>query len=156
MAPIVVTAKALENWRNESNLGYDFFKENLFETIQRMLEKSVWMPIRVLSVMMSEKAPKSPEQVEVDEAVDQLIDGLPNELYDKGRKQGEENPNNYIDEGGNAQNGLDSLPGGMGENGQKNLIDGGVAGIHTSTRTGETTLHIHRPTGSRDIKIRYR
>ena len=61
----------------------------------------------------------------------------------------------YVNGGGNPQADLDSLPGTTAANGQKTLPDGSVAGVHTSTTTGAGTLHINRPSGSQDIKIRY-
>ncbi len=51
---------------------------------------------------------------------------------------------------------MDTLPGNADEqNGQKTLPDGSVAGKHTSTTTGQDTVHINRPKGKQDIKIRY-
>lgn len=88
---------------------------------------------------------------QTDAAVNGLTGGLQNETDEKGRPVS----GHYVKPGGDAQKDLDSLPGDVGKNGQKTLPDGSVAGVHTSTTTGADTLHIHRPSGSRDIKIRY-
>jgi RHS repeat-associated protein len=104
---------------------------------------------RALSVMLSEKADTPKGQT--DTAIDELTGGLNNETDTKGRPTAGQ----YVKPGGNAQQDLDALPGTTGANGQKTLPDGSVAGTHTSTTTGLDTLHIHRPRGSRDIKIRY-
>jgi len=88
-----------------------------------------------------------------DQAVSDLTDGLPNETDRRGRpKKGQ------YDAGGtgrDAQTDFDKLPGEIGENGQKTLPDGSVAGIHDSHTIGRPTIHIHRPDGSQNIKIRY-
>ncbi|CAN7409186.1 RHS repeat-associated core domain-containing protein [Acidovorax sp. LjRoot117] len=86
-----------------------------------------------------------------DVAIEGVKEGLKNELDKKGRPV----KGHYVKPGGNAQEDLNSLPGTTGENGQKLLPDGSTAGIHTSHTTGHQTLHIHRPIGSRDVKIRY-
>ena len=88
---------------------------------------------------------------QTDTAVDGLTGGLNNETDSKGRPT----KGQYVKPGGHAQQDLDSLPGTTGATGQKTLPDGSVAGLHTSTTTGLDTLHIHRPSGSRDVKIRY-
>jgi len=86
-----------------------------------------------------------------DDAVNELTDGLPGETDKRGRPV----KGHHVNDTGDAQKDLGLLPGQMGPNGQKNLPDGSTAGVHTSTTTGAQTLHIHRPAGSRDIKIRY-
>lgn len=69
-----------------------------------------------------------------------------------------------MDPDGDADTALEELPGEMGENGQKTLPDGSVAGVHTSSgrsggkpdeNTGSKTLHINQPSGKGDVKIRY-
>jgi hypothetical protein len=69
--------------------------------------------------------------------------------------RGREKRGHWKKHNGDAQTDFDSLPGSVLPNGQKVLPDGSVAGIHTSTTTGQTTLHINRPKGQQDIKIRY-
>ena len=88
---------------------------------------------------------------ESDEAVDRLTGGLQQATDTKGRPA----KGFYVSPGGNAQSDLDSLPGEVGANGQKILPDGSVAGVHDSTTTGVPSLHINRPSGKQDIKIRY-
>lgn len=88
---------------------------------------------------------------EADAAVKGLTDGLANETDQKGRPM----KGHYVKPGGSAQADLDALPGTTGSNGQKTLPDGSTAGTHTSSTTGHDTLHINRPEGKRDIKIRY-
>ena len=104
---------------------------------------------RASGLVFNEGADTSKGQV--DTAVNGLTEGLKNETDAKGRPT----KGQYVKPGGDAQKDLDSLPGTAGDNGQKILPDGSVAGIHTSTTTGLDTLHVHRPSGSRDIKIRY-
>ena len=84
-----------------------------------------------------------------DDASDEAVKGLTTGLESGGKK------GIYVDPNGNPDDALDSLPGETGDNGQKTLPDGSVAGVHTSTTTGARTVHIHRPTGKQDIKIRY-
>lgn len=82
-----------------------------------------------------------------DDAVSGLVDGLSPEA---GGKKG-----HFVKPGGDAEADLEALPGETGSNGQKTLPDGSVAGTHVSTTTGAATLHINRPSGKRDVKIRY-
>jgi hypothetical protein len=86
-----------------------------------------------------------------DEAVQELTDGLTPETDIRGRPVRE----HYINGAGDAQTDLDAMPGTTGPNGQRVLPDGSVAEVHISTTTGAATLHINRPIGSQDIKIRY-
>lgn len=88
---------------------------------------------------------------ESDDAINDLIKDLQNETDDRGRpKKGQ-----YVNPNGNAQEALENLPGEAGENGQKVLPDGSMAGEHISSTTGNDTLHINRPPGKQNIKIRY-
>lgn len=91
------------------------------------------------------------DKTTTDTAVDQLTDGVPSETDKRGRPV----KGHHVNGTGDAQKDLESLPGEMGSNGQKTLHDGSTAGVHTSTTTGAQALHIHRPPGSQDIKIRY-
>lgn len=86
-----------------------------------------------------------------DDQVSGLTDGLSNEKDSRGRDR----PGHYVDPNGDAQNALDSLSGTTTHSGQKILDDNSVAGVHVSKTTGNKTLHINRPRGKRDVKIRY-
>jgi RHS repeat-associated protein len=86
------------------------------------------------------------------EACDDAVDGI-TEGATPGDKKG-----HFDKEGGDAQKDFNGLPGEVGENGQKVLPDGSVAGLHGSTSDGtkgRETLHINRPTGKQNIKVRY-
>ena len=87
-------------------------------------------------------------------------EGLSSEKDGRGRDR----KGQFVDLEGNAEKALDSLTGITNDNGQKTLPDGSVAGVHTSSgrsggQTGENagseTLHIKRPDGKQDIKIRF-
>ena len=112
--------------------------------------KVVDLVVAALNVGEANDVKPTPEE-QSDGAVDSLTAGLDNETDSKDRPM----KGQYEKPGGSAQQDFDALPGVMGENGQKTLPDGSVAGIHTSTTTGLETLHIHRPPGRRDVKIRY-
>jgi len=99
----------------------------------------------ISDAMRSESASESKDPS--DQAVKDLTTGLEKET---GGKKG-----HFVNPEGNAQADLDSLPGTTNDNGQKTLPDGSVAGTHTSSTTGASTLHINRPKGKQDIKIRY-
>ncbi|HET8730830.1 MAG TPA: RHS repeat-associated core domain-containing protein [Moraxellaceae bacterium] len=90
-------------------------------------------------------------ETESDDAVAGVTDKLPNETDRRGRSV----KGHFVSEDGDPQKDLDSLPGEMGENGQKIMPDGSRAGVHTSSTTGQQTLHINRPNGKQDVKIRY-
>jgi hypothetical protein len=95
-----------------------------------------------------------------DNEVDGLTDGLDNEKDSKGKdKKG-----NFVNPGGNATEAIDGLTGESDGQGGKILPDGSRAGSHTSSgttggeageNTGSETLHINRPKGKQNIKIRY-
>ncbi len=86
-----------------------------------------------------------------DQAVNDLVNGLPNETDSRGRvKAGQ-----YVSDSGDAQSTLDGLPGTLTGNGQKLLSDGSIAGVHISTTTGLPTVHISRPPGKQNIKVRF-
>jgi hypothetical protein len=86
-----------------------------------------------------------------DDEIDDLLDGLEQETDSRGRpKTGQ-----YSNPNGDAQSDFDSLTGTASDNGQKVLADGSRVGVHTSATTGRETLHINRPRGKQNIKIRY-
>jgi RHS repeat-associated protein len=89
------------------------------------------------------------------EESDNAVEGLTGELPNETDKRGRPVKGHYVDNKGNPRDDFDSLPGDVGKNGQKTLPDGSVVGVHTSTSTGQKTLHIQRPFGSQNIKIRY-
>jgi len=100
------------------------------------------------------------ENADVDSEIDRLTDGLDNEKDSRGRDR----RGNFIDPEGNAQEALDSLPGEPDNNEGKILPDGSRAGLHDSSgssggrsggNSGSTTLHVNRPKGKQDIKIRF-
>lgn len=87
-----------------------------------------------------------------DTAVGDLISGTTPEVDKKNRPV----KGHYVKPPGeDAVQDLKNLPGTAAPNGQKILPDGSTAGIHTSTTTGHQTIHIDRPSGKRDVKIRY-
>lgn len=97
---------------------------------------------------------------DTDTEVSGLIEGLSPETDRRGRDR----KGQFVNPEGSAEDALDSLSGETGENGQKTLTDGSVAGVHTSSgksggkqgnNTGSKTLHIKRPPGKQDIKIRF-
>ncbi|WP_265257063.1 RHS repeat-associated core domain-containing protein [Verminephrobacter aporrectodeae] len=88
---------------------------------------------------------------------DTIVDGVTSGLDKETDSKGDNSKGNYTKPNSvaTAEQDFGSLPGTVGSNGQKILPDGSVAGIHTSTSTGLKTLHINRPRGSQNIKIRY-
>lgn len=112
-----------------------------------------WLGIKVYDVLhqgASDTTPSGNGSKESDDAVRGLTGGLPSET-----KDGKPTKGQYISGDGDAEADLDALPGTVGANGEKTLPDGSSAGIHTSTTTGSTTLHINRPKGKQNVKIRY-
>ncbi len=87
----------------------------------------------------------------VNDAIGGITDGLENETDGRGRPV----KGHFVNPDGSAEGALDSLPVTIGENGEKTLSDGSVAGIHISSTTGHKTLHINRPPGYQDVKIRF-
>ena len=100
------------------------------------------------------------ESVDTDGEIDNLTEGLDSETDTRGRpRRGQ-----FVNPEGTAQEALDSLTGESDGNGGKILPDGSRAGVHTSTgssggQTGENagsqTLHINRPDGKQNVKIRF-
>lgn len=95
-----------------------------------------------------------------DSAVDNLTDGLEHEKDEKGRDR----EGIFVDPDGDPQRALDSLPGEPDGKRGKVLPDGSRAGLHKSTgesggragpNTGSSTLHINRPAGKGNRKIRF-
>ncbi|QHE86273.1 RHS repeat domain-containing protein [Hydrogenophaga sp. BPS33] len=86
-----------------------------------------------------------------DDAVNNLTRGLRPELDKRQRMV----RGHFVSDKGDAQESFNSLPGEMGPNDQKTLPDKSVAGIHTSTTTGLTTVHVNRPPGRQDVKVRH-
>lgn len=95
-----------------------------------------------------------------DNEISDLIEGLESEKDSRGRDR----KGQYVNPEGSAQDAIDSLTGESDGKGGKILPDGSRAGIHTSSGTsggtagennGSETLHINRPVGKQDIKIRF-
>jgi hypothetical protein len=97
----------------------------------------------------------NPEPVDpTDGSIDDLLKGTIPELDERGR----ERPGQYVKPDGDIDADKDSIQGETGSNGQKVSPDGSVSGEHRSTSKqtrGQRTLHIIRPKGKQDIKIRY-
>lgn len=88
------------------------------------------------------------------ESCDVSIDDLVKDLDPAKDKRGRPKKGQYNNPEGDPYSDLENLPGEL-KNGQKLLPDGSSAGIHDSTTTKRPTLHINRPPGKQDIKIRY-
>ena len=100
------------------------------------------------------------DTVDTDREIENLTEGLEPEVDAKGRPR----KGQYVDPNGNSQEAMDDLTGDDDGNGGKDLPDGSKAGTHQSSgksggkagnNTGSKTLHINRPSGKQDVKIRY-
>lgn len=100
------------------------------------------------------------ESASPDAEIDDLTNGLENETDSRGRPRNGQ----FVNPEGTAQGALDSLTGEPDGNGGKIMEDGSRAGSHTSSGTsggqpgensGSQTLHINRPKGKQNIKIRF-
>jgi RHS repeat-associated protein len=112
---------------------------------------------RLSSLVFNEEADSADQ---TDKEIDGLTDGLENEKDTRGRDR----EGNFIDPEGNAEDKLAGLTGESDGKGGKILPDGSRAGIHDSTgrsggkigeSAGSKTLHVNRPPGKKNIKIRF-